>query len=208
MWRPPLAPGLLWQSWLLCWLLGLLAARWPGPALCAGLCVLVADSRLWRLPRLLLGAGIALLGCLAAQALLPDLSPPPALETLLEGRIPTRRWPVLEAGIADVRTLPDQRLRISLTDLRLLRADGQPLVRLPGKASWTWEEPQAFPLPGQTVRLQRKLLPLDGQRNAGLTDWGFWWRSHGTGWRLWSRSDDGGPSSADSLPLPPCNGWS
>ena len=193
MWRPPLAPGLLWQSWLLCWLLGLLAARWPGPALCAGLCVLVADSRLWRLPRLLLGAGIALLGCLAAQALLPDLSPPPALETLLEGRIPTRRWPVLEAGIADVRTLPDQRLRISLTDLRLLRADGQPLVRLPGKASWTWEEPQAFPLPGQTVRLQRKLLPLDGQRNAGLTDWGFWWRSHGTGWRLWSRSDDGGP---------------
>lgn len=193
MWRPPLAPGLLWQSWLLCWLLGLLAARWPGPALCAGLCVLAADSRLWRLPRLLLGAGIALLGCLAAHALLPDLSPPPALESLLEERIPTRRWPVLEAGIADVRTLPDQRLRISLTDLRLLRADGQPLIRLPGKASWTWEEPQAFPLPGQTVRLQRKLLPLDGQRNAGLTDWGFWWRSHGTGWRVWSRSDDGGP---------------
>lgn len=120
MWRPPLAPGLLWQSWLLCWLLGLLAARWPGPALCAGLCVLVADSRLWRFSRLLLACAVALLGCATARALLPDLSPPPLLERLHQERIPTRHWPVLEARVDDVRTLPDQRLRISLTDLRLV----------------------------------------------------------------------------------------
>ena len=194
MWRPPLAPGLLWQSWLLCWLLGLLAARWPGPALCAGLCVLVADSRLWRFSRLLLACAVALLGCATARALLPDLSPPPLLERLHQERIPTRHWPVLEARVDDVRTLPDQRLRISLTDLRLEGADGQAQATLPGDASWTWEQAAVFPLPGQTVRLQRKLLPVDGQRNFGLTDWGFWWHSHGTGWRIWSRGTDGHPA--------------
>lgn len=194
MWRPPLAPGLLWQSWLLCWLLGLLAARWPGPALCAGLCVLVADSRLWRFSRLLLACAVALLGCATARALLPDLSPPPLLERLHQERIPTRHWPVLEARVDDVRTLPDQRLRISLTDLRLEGADGQAQTTLPGDASWTWEQAAVFPLPGQTVRLQRKLLPVDGQRNFGLTDWGFWWHSHGTGWRIWSRGTDGHPA--------------
>ncbi len=194
MWRPPLAPGLLWQSWLSCWLLGLLAARWPGPALCAGLCVLVADSRLWRFSRLLLACAVALLGCATARALLPDLSPPPLLERLHQERIPTRHWPVLEARVDDVRTLPDLRLRISLTDLRLEGADGQAQAALPGDASWTWEQAAVFPLPGQTVRLQRKLLPVDGQRNFGLTDWGFWWHSHGTGWRIWSRGTDGHPA--------------
>lgn len=201
MWRPPLAPGLLWQSWLLCWLLGLLAARWPGPALCAGLCVLVADSRLWRIPRLLTGCAVALLGCVTAQALLPAFPVPPVLEQLYEERTPPRHWPVLEARVNDVRTLPGQRLRISLTDLRLQQPDGQTPVRLPGNLSWTWEQAAVFPLPGQTVRLQRKLLPVDNQRNFGLTDWGFWWHSHGTGWRIWSRGTGGQPS-VDGSPSP------
>lgn len=148
MWRPPLAPGLLWQSWLLCWLLGLLAARWPGPALCAGLCVLVADSRLWRLPRLLVGCAVALLGCVTAQALLPAFPVPPVLEQLYEERTPPRHWPVLKARVSDVRTLPEQRLRISLTDLHLQQPDGQPLAHLPGNLAWTWEQAAAFPLPG------------------------------------------------------------
>ena len=201
MWRPPLAPGLLWQSWLLCWLLGLLAARWPGPALCAGLCVLVADSRLWRIPRLLTGCAVALLGCVTAQALLPAFPVPPVLEQLYEERTPPRHWPVLEARVNDVRTLPGQRLRISLTDLRLQQPDDQTPVRLPGNLSWTWEQAAVFPLPGQTVRLQRKLLPVDNQRNFGLTDWGFWWHSHGTGWRIWSRGTGGQPS-VDGSPSP------
>ncbi|WP_417035195.1 ComEC/Rec2 family competence protein, partial [Desulfovibrio piger] len=201
MWRPPLAPGLLWQSWLLCWLLGLLAARWPGPALCAGLCVLVADSRLWRIPRLLTGCAVALLGCVTAQALLPAFPVPPVLEQLYEERTPPRHWPVLEARVNDVRTLPGQRLRISLTDLQLQQPDGQTPVRLPGNLSWTWEQAAVFPLPGQTVRLQRKLLPVDNQRNFGLTDWGFWWHSHGTGWRIWSRGTGGQPS-VDGSPSP------
>lgn len=178
MWRPPLAPGLLWQSWLLCWLLGLLAARWPGPALCAGLCVLVADSRLWRIPRLLTGCAVALLGCVTTQALLPAFPVPPVLEQLYEERTPPRHWPVLEARVNDVRTLPGQRLRISLTDLRLQQPDGQ-----------------------TPVRLQRKLLPVDNQRNFGLNDWGFWWHSHGTGWRIWSRGTGGQPS-VDGSPSP------
>lgn len=201
MWRPPLAPGLLWQSWLLCWLLGLLAARWPGPALCAGLCVLVTDSRLWRLPRLLVGCAVALLGCVTAQALLPAFPVPPVLEQLYEERTPPRHWPVLEARVSDVRTLPEQRLRISLTDLHLQQPDGQPLAHLPGNLAWTWEQAAVFPLPGQTVRLQRKLLPVDTQRNFGLTDWGFWWHSHGTGWRIWSRGTDGQPA-VDGAPSP------
>ena len=201
MWRPPLAPGLLWQSWLLCWLLGLLAARWPGPALCAGLCVLVADSRLWRLPRLLVGCAVALLGCVTAQALLPAFPVPPVLEQLYEARTPPRHWPVLKARVSDVRTLPEQRLRISLTDLHLQQPDGQPLAHLPGNLAWTWEQAAVFPLPGQTVRLQRKLLPVDTQRNFGLTDWGFWWHSHGTGWRIWSRGTDGQPA-VDGAPSP------
>lgn len=201
MWRPPLAPGLLWQSWLLCWLLGLLAARWPGPALCAGLCVLVADSRLWRLPRLLVGCAVALLGCVTAQALLPAFPVPPVLEQLYEERTPPRHWPVLEARVSDVRTLPEQRLRISLTDLHLQQPDGQPPAHLPGNLAWTWEQAAVFPLPGQTIRLQRKLLPVDTQRNFGLTDWGFWWHSHGTGWRIWSRGTDGQPT-VDGAPSP------
>ena len=201
MWRPPLAPGLLWQSWLLCWLLGLLAARWPGPALCAGLCVLVADSRLWRLPRLLVGCAVALLGCVTAQALLPAFPVPPVLEQLYEERTPPRHWPVLKARVSDVRTLPEQRLRISLTDLHLQQPDGQPPAHLPGNLAWTWEQAAAFPLPGQTVRLQRKLLPVDTQRNFGLTDWGFWWHSHGTGWRIWSRGTGGQPA-VDGAPSP------
>ena len=201
MWRPPLAPGLLWQSWLLCWLLGLLAARWPGPALCAGLCVLVADSRLWRLPRLLAGCAVALLGCVTTQALLPAFPVPPVLEQLYEARTPPRHWPVLEARVSDVRTLPEQRLRISLTDLHLQQPDGQTLTRLPGNLAWTWEQAAVFPLPDQTVRLQRKLLPVDTQRNLGLTDWGFWWHSHGTGWRIWSRGTGGQPA-VDGAPSP------
>ena len=192
MWRPPLPPALLRQSWLLCWLLGLLAVRWPGPALCAGLCVLVADSRLWRPSRLLLALGIALLGCVTARALLPAFPVPPALGSLLEERVPIRHWPELRATVDAVRTLPDQRLRVSLTDLRLCR-DGQAITALPGKAVWVWEAPAAFPLPGQDVRLRRKLQPIDTQRNHGLMDWGAWWHSQGTGWRLWSRATDGRP---------------
>ena len=108
---------------------------------------------------------------------------------------------MLEARVSDVRTLPEQRLRISLTDLHLQQPDGQPLVHLSGNLAWTWEQAAAFPLPGQTIRLQRKLLPVDTQRNFGLTDWGFWWHSHGTGWRIWSRGTDGQPT-VDGAPSP------
>ena len=103
---------------------------------------------------------------------------PPVLEQLYEERTPPRHWPVLKARVSDVRTLPEQRLRISLTDLHLQQPDDQTLTRLPGNLAWTWEQAAVFPLPGQTVRLQRKLLPVDTQRNFGLTDWGFWWHSH------------------------------
>ena len=156
---------------------------------------------MWRLPRLLVGCAVALLGCVTAQALLPAFPVPPVLEQLYEARTPPRHWPVLEARVSDVRTLPEQRLRISLTDLHLQQPDGQPLVHLPGNLAWTWEQAAVFPLPGQTVRLQRKLLPVDTQRNFGLTDWGFWWHSHGTGWRIWSRGTGGQPA-VDGAPSP------
>lgn len=70
----------------------------PDPRFAPGLCVLVADSRLWRLPRLLVGCAVALLGCVTAQALLPAFPVPPVLEQLYEERTPPATGPVLEAG--------------------------------------------------------------------------------------------------------------
>ena len=201
--RPPLPAPPVRQSYALCWLLGLLAGAWPLPALCLFAVLLFLDPRL--APRRYRARALLALALLAAGWLLTTclLRPPSAPDWLptAQADAPARQHPRLCGRITHVNGLPDNRLRLLLSDMR-----PEPLPEaapLPGLVAWTWDEALLRPLPGQTVCLRGALRPVHSQRNEGMQDWALWWRAQGVHWRLWSRgeraeavfSGDGSPAA-------------
>lgn len=185
--HPPLQAPLLWQSYALCWLLGLTAAAWP---LAAGvlLCLLVLlDRRLHphrHAARTVLALLLAGAGLLLSSHLLQSPRAPAWLESALP-TAPSREKPRLCGTVHSVSGLPGERLRVLL---RHVRPEGQAAQDpLPGLTAWTWQYPQVTPVPGQEVCLRSSVRPVLGTRNDGVQDWGLWWRAQGVHWRLWSR---------------------
>ncbi|WP_257243224.1 ComEC/Rec2 family competence protein [Desulfovibrio legallii] len=95
--------------------------------------------------------------------------------------------PRLCGRVREVQGLPDNRLRLLLGAVRPAAPAPAAAAPLPGLTAWTWEAPLWTPLPGQTVCLTRRPLPMQGFRNPGLADWGLWWAAQGVRWRLWSK---------------------
>lgn len=221
--HPPLQAPLLWQTYLGFWIAGITAAPWPLPSLCCALVLFFADARLWRAARTALAAlcllGGFLTGCWQLydspwHAVLPSsgqANQPPQW-------LPDSAQPPRVCGIVrDMQGLPDNRLRLLLSDVHPAYADSTDSLTsafdaaavppdaanstirpLPGKLAWTWEAPTAAialspPLPGQTVCLTRRPMPAQGFANEGQTDWGLWLAAQGVRWRMWTLGNQGQP---------------
>lgn len=224
--HPPLQAPLLWQTYLGFWIAGITAAPWPLPSLCCALLLFFADARLWRAARTALAALCLLAGFLTGYWQLYGCP----WQTLLTTEEQTRQtnqppqWlhdsaqPPRVCGIVrDMQGLPDNRLRLLLSDVRPADTDGRDgltsasdaaaippdaatsnIRPLPGKLAWTWEAPTAAialspPLPGQTVCLTRRPMPAQGFANEGQTDWGLWLAAQGVRWRMWTMGNQGDP---------------
>ena len=221
--HPPLQAPLLWQTYLGFWIAGITAAPWPLPSLCCALLLFFADARLWRAARTALAAlcllGGFLTGCWQLydspwHAVLPSsgqANQPP--QWLHDSAQPPRVCGI----VRDMQGLPDNRLRLLLSDVRPAYADSRDSLTsasdaaaippdaanstirpLPGKLAWTWEAPTAAialspPLPGQTVCLTRRPMPAQGFANEGQTDWGLWLAAQGVRWRMWTLGNQGQP---------------
>ena len=194
---PPLQPLLPWQSYALCWLLGLTACRWPWAAGLGALLLLWVDSRLWKPAPLLLALALWLLGVGVNVHEMPQRGPLPPWAHTERGTPPPR----LEGIVDSVQGLPDQRLRVILRLVRpvdmpaensLHTADASFLL-LPHLVQWTWDKPARFPVEGQRVRLSLPLRDTVGFRNEGVEDFGEYWLARKVLWRLWSREQGGLP---------------
>lgn len=221
--HPPLQAPLLWQTYLGFWIAGITAAPWPLPSLCCALLLFFADARLWRAARTALAAlcllGGFLTGCWQLydspwHAVLPSsgqANQPP--QWLHDSAQPPRVCGI----VRDMQGLPDNRLRLLLSDVRPAYTDSRDgltsasdaaaippdaanstIRPLPGKLAWTWEAPTAAialspPLPGQTVCLTRRPMPAQGFANEGQTDWGLWLAAQGVRWRMWTLGNQGQP---------------
>ena len=130
-----------WQCFLLCWVAGLLGASWPQPSLLFLGLLLAADERLrpsapWTSSHLRRG-GARLICCLllwlagwgTASFLLRPPTPPEWLSGVTDLREPPRFGTVRLCGdVADVQSLPDNRLRVLLRLVRPEESAGAPVA--------------------------------------------------------------------------------
>lgn len=61
-------------------------------------------------------------------------------------------------------------------------------VPLSGQTALTWENPPLHPLPGQTLCLSLRPMPMQGFANKGQAAWELWWASQSVYWRMWTQS--------------------
>lgn len=216
-----------WQCFLLCWVAGLLGASWPQPSLLFLGLLLATDERLrpsapWT-PCHMRRGGARLIFCLllwligwgTASFLLRPPTPPKWLSGVTDLREPPRFGSVRVCGdVADVQSLPDNRLRVLLRQVRPEDGAGAPVEDV---VAWTWDQPMFRPLAGQRICLSRPLRPVHGfaneepvcdpaaaERGRPLPR-GFelWWRARGVAWTLWSRGGVGNPVLASTAVSPP-----
>ncbi|MCK9239114.1 DNA internalization-related competence protein ComEC/Rec2 [Desulfocurvus sp.] len=190
-------PGLLpWQFPFCALLLGLLALRFPWPAL-AGLVLLwaLAGERPWRRAALL-GAAFALGWGLAARALPAGPDPQRVPEWMAE-----RRVALVSGRVERVESTAGRQLRVFLADARFALDDG-PSGALPGLFLWTWQEPAAWPHPGQSVQVRLRVRPVRGFANPGAWDTRFHWGRQGVFYRGFTRGGGGHPLLGPEAPGP------
>lgn len=60
-------------------------------------------------------------------------------------------------------------------------------VPLSGQTALTWEHPPLRPLPGQTLCLSLRPIPMQGFANEGQAAWELWWATQGVYWRMWTQ---------------------
>ena len=191
-------PGLLsWQVGFLAFTLGLMAPRFPWPAL-AGLGVLWALYRLFTgrffSPLLLSLAFLA--GGVWMAANLPGPAPAPPDFML-------RRDKVRLSGVVDsLDPKSEGRVQVILGRVRVLLPDGSE-QDLPGRTVWNWEEPDFWPEPGQEIAAVFRVRPTRDFMNPGASDFEFSWRCRGVYWRVFSQGRPEGftPGPAPGNPL-------
>ncbi len=205
--HPPLQAPLLWQLCLCFWTGGIAAAVWPWQSLLCLALLVLADSRLWKAWRMAFCIFLALAGLFTARWQLygspwnhePALHAPPLW--LAEAPKDIR----VCGTVTDSQGLPDQRLRLILShmapeaatvpDTTPHGADSHTLsaTPLPGLVALTWDQPTLRPLPGQTLCLARRPMPMQGFANEGQSAWDLWWAAQDVRWRLWSLGERGDP---------------
>lgn len=178
--KPPLPEPLLWHSWLLAAICGLLAAAWPLQAGIALVILVIITRRLWRLSALVCVCIVFFCACLYARHALTA-----------QARLPAPAWINSDARFCGVvqtsQGMPDNRLRVILSEPR---CDGS--EPLPGLCQWTWQSPLKMPLPGQKVCLTRPVKPIRGFGN-GEDAWETSLIAQKIYWRVWSEKDSGAP---------------
>lgn len=189
----PLQSSLIWQSYLLVAIFGTFAPIWPLPASCCLALLVWLDSRLWQWVRLVICLLIFLVIAGFAQTRFQSATfaithPPPWVDSS-QVRIC--------AKVISVQGIPDNRLRLLLTNAT--PTTGAPL---PGNCLWTWEHPQAEPLPGQTVCITRQPRPIGGFANYSAQSYDKSLFAQKIYWRIFSRKHDGNPRiSGEPYPL-------
>lgn len=151
--RPPLQPPLLWQLWLLFWICGSLAALWPWPALAASTFLLFFSPAVRSPARAAASLALFATAWLWAQTTFEraaniDLVSPAWVA-------PQNKETGVCGEIIAAHGLAGQRLRLILANVRPENG-GDPL---PGYCALTWEypPPNAAPLPGMKICLNRKI---------------------------------------------------
>jgi ComEC/Rec2-related protein len=171
---------------LVCWLAGILAFREPAYGLLTLVTVILLDlPRSRNAPRLccLAASFVAAFAwaCLRAPTA-PELPQWSAQASALredargELRLP---HPVRIRAVVDSSApLPGDRVRVVLSSLAPAASfpETETRGRAPGdiytgKAHWLWNRPAFIPLPGETLELTVRLLPLRGLHNPGLSDY-------------------------------------
>lgn len=213
-----LTGGLLFSEvCLLAGMAGILAWRYPAPGIFCFCLLLWLDAPRKGLFARAWGNALALLLCFLCficYAALRETKPPPTPDWLartvaasapvsFEGEVGPNTWPVkpelleVSARAADCTPLPGGRLRVVLTDVAPVGAEGVDLGAQPGKAAekpasyaggvvWTWSayDPRENAiLPGQRLRLSLRFMPLRSFANPGL--WGpeSYWNDKGVFYR-------------------------
>lgn len=175
---------LLWHSYLLLGVCGLLASLYPLPAALIALLLICAEKRLWHIQRLAIGL---LVFCAAffyasasGESAEKALAHPP--DWLQSGAVR------ICGDVVSCRGLPDKRLRVLLEN-----AAPPGLSPLPGYCAWTWEEPAATPLSGQKVCIERPVKPARGFANSENDGYESSLFAQKIYWRMWSKGDAGKP---------------
>ena len=178
--------GLLpWQSYLLVFVLGLLAVKYPGPAVVAMVVFYLADwtfrGGAFRLS-VLACVLCAAFGFAYASQRIPEL--PEHIPAWVE-----EYHPVMVDGVVDsAKPRFGNRLHVILRDVQC-NVDGR-VELLPGKVAWSWRHPKYHPESGQAVRVWLRLVPVRGFGNPGGWDYGWYWQRQGVFWRAWIARKD------------------
>ncbi|MDR1946261.1 MAG: ComEC/Rec2 family competence protein [Desulfovibrio sp.] len=184
---------------LLCGAAGILAFREPFYGLLALFLIILTDLPRSRDLTRLCCLGAAFVAAFAWAGLREQVAPelPQWLERAsalredargeLRPPLPVRIRALVESSVS----LPGGRVRVVLS--RIAPADASsPGGEYAGKALWTWNRPEFIPLPGETLELSPRLLPLRGLSNPGLPDHEL--RMHDQG--IWFSARSGGASLA------------
>lgn len=183
---PPLQPLLFWETGVLLFAAGIVAARFPVPALSACAAMAWVDGRTRRPAGCLVLLLFLAAGWWAGLRAEPAAPPLPAwLETSLNAR---KAVPV-QGVVRNVRGLPDRRLRIIMEDVVPIGSDAEPL---PGRLALTWRDvPEGpRPLPGQRLAARLKIRPVHGFRNRGTWNSEDYWHRQGAFFQAWAAQDD------------------
>ena len=195
---PPLQPLLFREVCLLLFAAGIMAARFPVPALCCGVLAAWVDSRLWR-PACLLVAGL----CMAAGwGMGMDREPRvPEIPGWVQSGMESRRASAVEGTVILVRGLPDGRMQCILDGVRA--EDGE---TLPGRLALSWQGKPAAqrPIAGQTITGDLIIRPVHGFRNRDTGSIEDYWYRQGVFYQAWARDPDalqisGDPESGAAL---------
>ncbi len=182
---PPLQPLLFWETGVLLFAAGIVAARFPVPALTACALFVWADSRTRRPLCCLLAAACVIAGWWIGGKSAPRV--PQEYPAWLEKSLSSRRAVTVEGVIVGSRGLPDQRLQIILDDVG--PAEKEPL---PGRLALTWQDMPDVPrpLPGQRITANLKIRPVHGFRNQGAWNSEDYWHRQGVFFQAWAKQDD------------------
>lgn len=182
--RPlPAQAALIWHSYLLIGILGLLASAWFWSCAALACLLLLIDQRLWQPQRLAISVLVfACAFAYSSQALARgrEITSQPGFTTINDTRVCGR--------IDAVQGLPESRLRIILADAQT--AEG---LKLPGLVVWSWEKPPFNPLHGQMACITRTIKPVRGYANYAENSYEDSFFARKMYWRLWSKANAGDP---------------
>jgi competence protein ComEC len=176
----PLAGLLPWQSCFLAFAAGIFAYRSPVEAGLFLVVLSVADPAL-RGPIRRLPLFIFVLCAAFGFGYATQRTPAP-VET--PGWIASSR-PVVVRGVVDrVDPREGHGLRLILRDMTcLFDEEDSPL---PGRLVWNWRHPSSRPLPGQSLEVRLRVVPVRSFGNPGGWDYQWYWLRQNIQWRGWT----------------------